>query len=259
MVDKTKTGYIVGFAAAVCGVFGAVVSIAAVQLKPQQVENKVLDQQKQVLSVANLLPERGGDKAAIKQLFDSNIKAEVIELHSGKPVEGVDVATFDQQKAKKDPASSAPAPTNNAKIQRLPKQAKVFQVMKDGKVDAIVLPIEGYGLWSTLYGFLALEADGTTIKGITYYEHGETPGLGGEVDNPLWKAKWPGRKAFDDQGKVAIAVAKGDFSDKAAHPYKVDALSGATITSNGVTNMLQFWLGEHGFGPYLTEYKKGHK
>ncbi len=255
MVDKTKTGYIVGFAALVCGVFGTVVAMAAVQLKPLQVENKTLDQQKQVLSVVGLL-EDGASKDAIKQAYATNIEEVVIDLKTGKPAEGVDVASFDQQKAKKDPARSAKAPTNSAKVLRLPHKAKVYKVKQDG---TLILPIEGYGLWSTLYGFLALEADGTTIKGITYYDHTETPGLGGEVDNPLWKQQWPGRKAFDDKGEIAIKVSKGDHSDKQKHPYTVDALSGATITSNGVTNMLHFWLGEHGFGPYLAGHSKGHK
>ncbi len=255
MVDKTKTGYIVGFAALVCGVFGSVVAVAAVQLKPRQIENKILDQQKQVLSVVGLL-EDGASKDAIKQAYTTNIEEIVIDLKTGKPAEGVDIAAFDQQKAKKDPATSAAAPANSAKVLRLPTNAKVFKVKADG---SLILPIEGYGLWSTLYGFLALEADGTTIKGITYYEHGETPGLGGEVDNPNWKAQFPGRKAFDDKGQVAIKVSKGDHSDIKKFPYEVDAMSGATITSNGVTNMLHFWLGENGFGPYLAGHKKGHK
>jgi Na+-transporting NADH:ubiquinone oxidoreductase subunit C len=257
MVDKTKTSYIVGFAALVCGIFGSVVAVAAVQLKPLQVKNKILDQQKQVLMVAGLLPD-DASKEQITQIFADNIKAEVITLKTGAPAEFDAAATalFDQQKAKKDPERSALATANSAKVKRLPDQAKVFTVMKAGEIDAIVLPIEGYGLWSTLYGYLALEADATTIKGITYYEHGETPGLGGEVDNPLWKAKWPGRKAFDPAGKVAIKVSKGDHSDLKKFPYEVDALSGATITSNGVTNMVQFWLGENGFGPYISRMKK---
>jgi Na+-transporting NADH:ubiquinone oxidoreductase subunit C len=121
----------------------------------------------------------------------------------------------------------------------------------------LVLPIQGLGLWSTLYGFLAIDADGNTIRGITYYQHAETPGLGGEVDNPRWKSLWPGRKIYDD-GEPAIQVIKGAAGPPAQDPYRVDGLSGATLTSNGVTFMLEFWLGPNGFGPYLDRLREEH-
>ena len=133
----------------------------------------------------------------------------------------------------------------------MPDDGLVYEVVKDDEVEAIILPIEGMGLWSTLYGYIALDADVNTIEGITFYEHGETPGLGGEVDNPRWKALWPGRKAFDERGNVKIQVKKGPAGPPSEDPYQVDGLSGATLTSRGVTNMLHFWLGEEGFGPYL--------
>jgi len=120
----------------------------------------------------------------------------------------------------------------------------------------VVLPVEGKGLWSTLYGFLALDKDVNTIKGLTFYQHGETPGLGGEVDNPKWKALWPGRKAFGDDGQPKIAVIKGQAGPVAEDPYQVDGLSGATITARGVSHLVQFWLGTHGFGPYLKQFKE---
>ena len=113
----------------------------------------------------------------------------------------------------------------------------------------IVLPIKGYGLWSTLYGFLALDKDAVTVRGITYYQHGETPGLGGEVDNPTWKAKWPGRKAYDESWAPALRVIKGQAGPPSSSPHQVDGLSGATITSRGVNDMINFWLGESGFAP----------
>ena len=131
----------------------------------------------------------------------------------------------------------------------------VFDIVQDGELKGLILPIEGYGLWGFLYGYLALEPDARTIRGITFYEHGETPGLGGEVDNPRWKALWPGRLAFDDRGKPAITVKKGIAGSVEDDPYQVDGLSGATITSRGVTNLVRFWLGDDGFGPYLDNYR----
>ena len=108
-----------------------------------------------------------------------------------------------------------------------------------------------------MYGFLALDPDLATIRGLTFYQHGETPGLGGEVDNPRWKALWPGRIAFDETGEPVIAVARGRVGTPQQDPHRVDGLAGATLTSRGVTAMLRFWLGEHGYGPYLERLKRG--
>ena len=149
-----------------------------------------------------------------------------------------------------------PAPENMAGVQRLPRQALVYELRNAaGQLDLVILPISGMGLWSTLYGFIALDADLETIRGITYYEHLETPGLGGEVDNPRWKALWPGRKAFDDDETVSIEVIRGRAGAPEDDPHRVDGLAGATMTSRGVTNMLQLWLGEHGFRPYLDRLR----
>jgi Na+-transporting NADH:ubiquinone oxidoreductase subunit C len=162
---------------------------------------------------------------------------------------------YDQRKASKDAARSTVAPENRAKVRRIPNHAQIFLLREEGEITGIILPIEGYGLWSTLYGFVALDADASTIRGITYYQHGETAGLGGEVDNPRWKALWPGRLAYDDSGEVAIRVKKGRAGPVDQDPHQVDGLSGATLTSNGVTNMLRFWLGENGFATYLDRYR----
>jgi Na+-transporting NADH:ubiquinone oxidoreductase subunit C len=125
-----------------------------------------------------------------------------------------------------------------------------------GAVEMLILPIEGKGLWSTLYGFIALAPDATTIEGITFYEHGETPGLGGEIDNPSWKALWPGRRAFNDRGETAIEVIKGQAGPPAEDPYRVDGLSGATLTGRGVSHLVRFWLSEDGFGPFLDQVRE---
>ena len=130
------------------------------------------------------------------------------------------------------------------------KVASVYLIKDDtGQVSRIVLPVYGSGLWDLMYGFLALEADGSTIRSLVYYQHKETPGLGGEIVNPAWKAKWDGKQAFKD-GSVAVKVKKGAGNDD---PYAVDALSGATLTSNGVQNSVSYWLGAQGFGNYLSK------
>lgn len=253
-----STLYTIGFAAAICLFCAVFVSGSAVSLKERQDENKILDRQKKVLVVAGLMSE-GADWTAeqIKSTFADNIQARVVDLKTGDYNQSVDVATFDQQKAAKDPATSAVAPDNNAKVGRLPHQAMIYHVMEAGSVARLIIPVEGKGLWSTLYGFLALEKDVDTITGITFYQHGETPGLGGEVDNPKWKALWKGRKAFNADQEPTIEVLKGQAGSVQDAPHHVDGLSGATITSRGVTYLVQFWLGEHGFGPYLAKFRAG--
>ena len=133
----------------------------------------------------------------------------------------------------------------------------LYEIMKGDDLEMVVLPVEGKGLWSTLYGFLALDADGDTIRGIAFYKHGETPGLGGEIENPRWQALWDGRKAYDSAGRPVIAVIKGKAGDTSSDPHHVDGLSGATLTSNGVTALVQRWLGEDGYGPFLAKLRKG--
>jgi len=248
--------YIVMFAAAVCAVCSIFVAISAVSLKDRQELNARVDVQKKVLALADLMgkDERLGNEE-ILQRFEASITPRVVNMGTGSYADEIDATSFDQRVASKDPDRSRPAPTNLAKVQRLPSHGLVYHVQKDGKLSSLVLPIEGYGLWGTLYGFIALAPDARTIRGITFYEHKETPGLGGEVENPRWVGLWPGRLAFDDNWDVSIRVKKGAAGPPESDPYQVDGLSGATITSRGVTNMLAFWLGDDGFGPYLEQYR----
>ena len=252
-----STGYIVGFSATVCVVCALFVAGSNVLLRERQEKNVVLDRQKNVLSVAGLLkPGELPSPAEIEARFKSSIRPKVIDLSTGDENTEFDPEVFDQREAARDPATSREAPANPSKVFRIPNQALIYEVVDDqDDVDAIILPIQGYGLWSTLYGYLALDPDMNTIRGITYYEQGETAGLGGEVENPRWKAKWPGRKVYDEQGRIKIAVKKGPAGTPEKDPYQVDGIAGATITSRGVTNMLHFWLSEDAFGPYIEKQK----
>lgn len=248
--------YTILFSGAVCIACAVLVSSAAVSLKEHQLRNAALDKQRNVL-FATGLAQTGErlDAEAVQRRFEG-IRSVVIDLQTGERTD-IDPTGFDQAKAAKDPATSREAPQNRASVRRLPDHALVYEVMDGERPSVAVVPIEGYGLWSTLYGFLAVGQDGNTIQGITYYQHGETPGLGGEVDNPNWKALWPGRKIYGDSGDPAIRVIKGAAGSAADAPYEVDGLTGATITSNGVTSMLDFWLGESGFKNYLKQFQEG--
>ena len=249
--------YTLLFAAAVCIVCSVLVSSSAVLLRDRQVENQLIDRQKKVLLVAGLMRE--GEPLAreeVRRRFSESLEPHVVDLETGTYVEEVDPDTFDQRKAARDPARSRTAPENAARVRRIPNQALVYLLRSEGALDAIILPVEGQGLWSTLYGYLALEPDTRTIRNIIFYQHGETPGLGGEVDNPRWKDLWKGRLAFDESWNPKIAVIKGRAGTPEEDPYRIDGLSGATLTSNGVTNLVRFWLGQHGFGPYLEATRR---
>ena len=243
------------FAAMVCAVCSVFVSGSAVSLRDRQDANRLLERQRNVLVAAGLAaddetlaPEEVARRfAPIRQI--------VVDLRTGEEAPDVDASTFDQRAATVDTSTSRAAPDNSAGLRRLPDHALVYELRDaDGGLDLVVLPVNGLGLWSTLYGFVAMDADLETVRGLTFYEHLETPGLGGEVDNPRWKALWPGRRAFDGD-EVRLEVVRGRAGSVADDPYRVDGLAGATITSRGVTNLLRFWLGSHGFAPYRDRLK----
>jgi Na+-transporting NADH:ubiquinone oxidoreductase subunit C len=184
----------------------------------------------------------------------------VVDLRTGQFTDAVDPSEYDQRAAAKDPETSRALPTEEdpANIMRREDYALVYLAESaDGGIERIILPIHGYGLWGQLYGFIALEGDANTVAGIGFYEHKETPGLGGEVDNPRWKSLWEGKQVYRD-GDVAISVIKGSVDSSASDAeYKVDGLGGATLTTRGVSNLVQYWLGENGFEPFLNNLKTG--
>ena len=243
----------INVALALCLVCAVLVSMATVALRPLQSHNKALDMKKNILDVAGLLQ----DDTDIDQAFKDRIEAKLVDLATGEYVDG-NVDEYDQRKAAKDPAQNEVIPVEKdiASIRTKAKLAKVFLVKSDGKLQSIILPINGYGLWSTMYGFLALEADGQTVQSINLYDQGETPGLGGEVVNPNWRALWKGKKVYGENGDVALTLVKGTVDTSRPDAVsKVDGLAGATLTSRGVSNLILYWMGPEGFSPYLNKLK----
>ena len=249
--------YNLGFAAAVCVVCAIFVSSSAVSLHERQAANEALEKQRNVLVVAGLA---SSDERLSPDEVESRfvpIRWVVVNLRTGEETPEIDPVRFDDRGAAADPTTSREAPANDARVRRLPDHALVYELRDaNDALDLVILPVSGMGLWSTLYGFVTLDDDLTTIRGLTFYEHGETPGLGGEVDNPRWKGLWVGRLAFDAEGAIPIEVIKGQAGPADEDPHRVDGLAGATMTSRGVTNLLRFWLGENGFGPYLERLRR---
>ncbi len=258
----------IAIAVALCLVCAVFVSMAAVALKPMQVTNKELDMKKNILDVAGLLQA----DTDIEKAFAEKIESKLVDLETGDYAEG-NANAYDQRKAAKDPAQSVliPKEKDTAHIRFKAKLAKVYLVKEGGTTKSIILPINGYGLWSTLYGFLSVEADGQTVQSINFYDQAETPGLGGEVVNPNWRALWKGKKVYAetdqassdkgqiaeaDVGEPALSLIKGTVDNsKAGSQYQVDGLAGATLTSTGVTNLVRYWTSKEGFAPYLAKVR----
>ena len=237
-----------------CIVCSVVVSSASVVLRPSQEANKLLDLKTNILASAGLLQE-GID---VETQFEQ-ISVKVVDLQTGRYSNAVDPATYDQRTASGDPALSVVfEPSQDpAKIKRRVNFATVYILEGEQGLEKMILPIKGYGLWSTMYGFIALESDLQTVAGIGFYEHGETPGLGGEIDNPNWKSSWIGKQAFV-ANQLAIQVIKGKVDrSRAGSDSKIDGLAGATLTTKGVDNLVRYWLGDQGFKPFIDNLKSG--
>jgi Na+-transporting NADH:ubiquinone oxidoreductase subunit C len=229
-----------------CVVCSLVVSAAAVGLHPLQEANRSLDRQRNILLAAGLYkPER-----KMAELFE-RVESRWVDLSSGRFVETPDRDAREEQ-------IRIPKPRDIAGIKTRPRYIEVYVVREDGELHTIILPIHGLGLYSTLHGFIAVASDGNTVQGIRFYEHGETPGLGGEVDNPRWLALWPGKHIYDGGNEPRLRVKKGGVNPASSDAaYAVDALSGATLTSRGVSRMMQYWFGGDGYGPFLANLRKG--
>ena len=240
-----------------CLVASVLVAGSAVMLRPHQIANKALDFKKNVLKVAGIYDESQSVDAQFEK-----VQVKIVDLQTGKFSDAIaDVERFDQTASAKKPDLSVKLTPEEdiAKLITREKYAKVFLVNDDsGNLSKVILPVRGKGLWSTMSGFISLDKDLNTILGFGFYAHGETPGLGGEVDNPKWKSIWVGKKIYSESGDVKVSVIKGHVEEATPEKeYKVDGLSGATLTSNGVSNLVKYWMGDSGFKPFLTNLKNG--
>lgn len=238
-MNTSSNSYVLGFAVCVCVAMSAALALTANALKPAQEAAAEFDRQKNVMLAAGLV--RDGDprsRAELEKLYEQRVREVVIDVATGKAAAGV---------TPKDVAAMREAERRRYRVVATTKD-------EQGALESYVLPISGKGLWSTLYGYLALERDANTVRGITFYKHGETPGLGGEVENPEWTALWRGKRILDDKGDLrSITVKKGkvDPADPVQQTHFVDGLSGATITSNGVTSFVRSDL--EALRPYLAQ------
>jgi Na+-transporting NADH:ubiquinone oxidoreductase subunit C len=243
-----------GVAFAICLVCSLIVSFAAVSLRDLQNENALNNKSIKILQAAKIYDE----SIDVRTQFDK-LEMKFVDFETGRILNSYKdfkIEEYDQLKSTRDSNLSKPlsAADDIAIIKNRENVGKFFIVRdQNNNIDKLILPIRGYGLWGTLFGYVAIEEDFNTVAGLEFYEHKETPGLGAEVDNPRWKALWPGKKIYKDD-KVVLSVIKGKVQTGDVNSnYKVDGLSGATLTSRGVNNMLTYWFGESGYSKLFKE------
>ena len=224
-----------------CIACAIIVSVTAVSVRPEQNLNIENEKKVKILAAAGIQTDKVDEEFL-------RIKTVFVDFETGKLVT-IDPA-YDHIKAASNPDQSTIIPkADDIAVLKRRENVGTIYVWVDEKnaVEKLVLPIRGYGLWGTLYGYLSLDSDLNTVRGIEYYDHKETPGLGGEVDNPNWKSDWYGKRIYNENGSVALYVTKGASSTD----YEIDGISGATLTTNGVSNMIKYWLGDNGYGPII--------
>ncbi|WP_141731818.1 Na(+)-translocating NADH-quinone reductase subunit C [Oligoflexus tunisiensis] len=256
MSAKESVSYTLLVALVLCLACSVVVAASFVILRPQQEFNKALDKRRNILLAAGLLPNN--EDVDVNAIFEAKVKPRVIDLASGEYMDSINPETFDARQAAKEPETSVAVPPDRdiAGIRVRAEYNVVYEIYEGDQLATVVLPVHGKGLWSTLWGLLALEGDANTVVGLTFYEHAETPGLGGEIDNPAWRAIWPGKKLLDANGQYQLEVIKGQVNPQSSEAvHKVDGLSGATITTDGVDDLLRFWTNEDGYGAYLERLR----
>lgn len=250
--DSIVKTFLVAFL--LCVVCSVLVCLAAIVRIDKEAYNKQLEIRKTVLAAGGY-QQQMDDGGNIDELFASNVELKLVDLSTGEYTTAVDAATYDQKEAANDPELSEKIPAD-LDVAGIGSRAKYAAVYLD-KSGVVVLPIRGAGMWGPIYGYISVEPDGTTIKGLTFYQHAETPGLGAEIDNPNWKKQWPGKMLFNNSGRLALKVVKkGSYKASAADAVNtVDGLAGATVTGDKVHNIISYWFGEHGYAPFLAKFK----
>ncbi|MBW2186931.1 MAG: Na(+)-translocating NADH-quinone reductase subunit C [Deltaproteobacteria bacterium] len=237
-----------------CVVCSVLVCLAAIVRIDKEAYNQQLELRQTVLAAGGY-QQQVDDGGNVDELFTTNFELKIVDLATGEYTTAVDAATYNQKEAVDNPELSVEIP-GDLDVAGIRTRAKYAAVYVD-KSGTAVLPIRGIGFGGMMYGYVSVATDGTTIKGLTFYSHGETPGLGAEVDNPRWKAQWPGKQIYSNPGTVALKVVKnGKFNPSASDAINtIDGLAGATNTSKGVHGIVRYWFGEHGFAPFLAKLK----
>lgn len=236
----------------------SLVSAAVVVLRPIQQNNQLLERGRNIMTLTGLLPSGElPDDEKMLDLFNS-LDTRIVNIDEGRFDDAIDPVTFDMRRAANDPelGTGVPGGQDLASIGRRSRYAPVYMVWNEDGLDRLILPVRGAGMWSMLYGYIALDSDFTTVAGMAFYEQNETPGLGDQITHEHWLEQWQGKQIYDHQGTPLFNVSEGKVQPGSVHaPFQVDALTGATVTANAVTGLVQYWFGPHGYKGLLDHMK----
>lgn len=241
-----------GIAFLVALVSAITVSVTAVTLAPRQQAHVAAARAANLAAMIAALP---GLEDILREAEAETLEMVIVDLTTGQIDLTMDPAAYDYLAAQTDPnQSSTLLPGDDpAGIGLRPNFAPAYMLRGTDELALLVLPVYGRGYQSTLRAYLALRGDLKTIAALSIYEQGETPGLGSRITDPSWLARWAGKQAAEDGGEITISVVRGT----AATANEIDGISGATRSTTGVANLISFWLGPNGYGPFLTNLKTG--
>ena len=257
MSEKKQSALgILKFATIVCLFCSLFVSTAAVSLRSFQKQNAENEKRINILRAAGLAGAE--ERLSTKQINEkfAQIIPLVIDLKTGEPARDKNPLTYNMYNAAQSDKEGHALTDDPAGIKRIAKEGVAYVVADGDHISRLILPIQGYGLWSTMYGFTALsfQEKQPEITGITFYKHAETPGLGARITEPAWQDLWAGVIPYDDNGAPQVDLVK---VRNPSAKNQVDAIAGATLTSNGVEHLMNFWLGEQGYKPLVEHIRKG--
>lgn len=240
-------------------VCSSLVSAAVVVLRPIQLNNQLLERSRNIMVLTGLIPaDKIPDDEEMLGLFKS-LDTRMVNIDAGHFDDSIDPNTFDMRRAVNDMelGTTVPSDSDLASIGRRSRYAPVYMVWDGEGLDRIILPIRGAGMWSMLYGYIAIDADFNTIAGMSFYEQNETPGLGDQIAHPHWLEQWRGKQVYDEQGLPRFHVSESEVvAGSVSAPYQVDGLTGATVTGNAVTGVVRYWFGPHGYQGFLDHMKE---
>lgn len=240
-------------------VCSSLVSAAVVALRPIQLNNQMLDRSRNIMQLTGLLTaDQAIEDDEMLELY-KRLDLRIIDIDAADYDGKIDADTFSERQSLNDPDKSVAIPSDQdqAKLGRRSRFAPVYMVWNKGEIDRVILPVRGSGMWSVLYGYIALEPDLNTISGMTFYEQNETPGLGDQITHTHWLEQWKGRQVYDFNGNPRFRINEGTVQPgSASSEYEVDALTGATVTANAVTSMMHYWFGPHGYQPFLLAMRE---
>jgi len=242
----------IGMTALVATVSAVLVATSVLYLRPVQQANQSKSEQALLANIVSTLP--GLEDVLLESGIDS-LRTRWVHLDTGEISTQSPDIDYDVETAATDPNWSVEIPKADdvAGIVRRARHLPVHLLEKQGKLELVVLPVYGSGYQSTIRAWLALSGDVQTVISFSIVDQAETPGLGARIVEPAWLAQWAQRPLYNNEGDLTLRVSVGP----AVSDNEIDGVSGATLTGNGINNLLQYWLSDQAFGPFLKNVEQG--